>query len=139
MIFHHFIIIWQLALLSLLRLACNLGYVLSLLSFYNQLLIMPLYLFFYVFLFHLLLYIWSDQWSQLVWELSDSILIVLCSHKLIFISYLFLIFSYLLLCSHHCLYYYTYTICPYLILCIPFLFFISDQTLFIHYLSIIFL
>ena len=60
-------------------------------------------------------------------------------YELIFISYLFLIFSYLLLYSHYCLCYYAYTIYPYLILCTSFLFYTTDQTLSIHYLSITFL
>ena len=58
----------------------------------------------------------------------------LTCHEQIFISYLFFIFSYLLLCPYYCLYYYAYAICPYPILCISFSFFILDQTLSIHYL-----
>ena len=45
----------------------------------------------------------------------------------------------LLLCPHPCLYHYAYAICPYPILYVPFLFFIPNQTLSIHYLSITFL
>ena len=55
----------------LLRLACNLGYTF----------LIPCYVFHlssYRLFFHLSLYIWSNQWSQSVWEPLDSILIVLC-------------------------------------------------------------
>ena len=57
-------------------------------------------------------------------------------HKHIFIPYLFPIFSYLLLGPYPCLCHYTYVIYSYLILYTSFLFFISDQTLSIYYLSI---
>ena len=56
----------------------------------------------------------------------------------LFPIYLFPIFSYLLLYLHSCLYHYTYTIYPYLILYTSFLFHISDQTLSTHYLFIAF-
>ena len=59
-------------------------------------------------------------------------------HKCVFIPYLFPIFPYLLLYLHSCLCHYAYTIYSYLILCISFPFFILDQTLSIHYLSILF-
>ena len=59
-------------------------------------------------------------------------------HKYIFISYLFSIFSYLLLYSCHCLCYYAYAIYSYLILYTSSLFYTTDQTLFIHYLFIAF-
>ena len=59
-------------------------------------------------------------------------------HEYIFIPYLFPIFPYLLLYPHPCLCHYVYAICPYLILYTSFLFFIPDQTLSIHYLSITF-
>ena len=59
-------------------------------------------------------------------------------YKHIFISYLFSIFSYLFL--YLCYYFlcYTYAICYYPILYTHFSFYISNQTLSIHYLSIIF-
>ena len=60
-------------------------------------------------------------------------------YKHIFIPYLFSIFPYLLLYLYSCLCYYAYTIYPYLILCTSFLFYTTDQTLSIHYLSITFL
>ena len=63
---------------SFLRPAYDLGYTLP-----STFLLWPihyhaLHLSFYIFPFHLFLCIWSDRWSQSVWEPSDSILIVLC-------------------------------------------------------------
>ena len=66
----------------------------------------------------------------------NSVKIRVYCYKQIFIPYLFLIFLYLLLCLHPCLCHYAYAIYPYLILYISCPFFISDQTLSIHYLSI---
>ena len=66
-------------------------------------------------------------------------IIVYQYYKHIFISYLFSIFSYLLLYLCYYFLYYTYAIHPYPILCTLFLFHIPDQTLSIYYLFITFL
>ena len=60
-----------------LRPACDLDYALPFTFLLWLICYHTLYLSFYIFLFYLFLCIWSDWWSQSVWEPSDSILIVL--------------------------------------------------------------